>query len=244
VAREYWQAMIIGNTVDQRQPRCLKSNRNRPKGGNISVWGQSADTVVADNSQFDTDGIVFEQKYGADDAACPECRALTSMPAFLEIRNNLIVGEYDWASACSLSGITGSYSASPGPNSTPPLLSFGVSISHNRIEHADSLYGGAISLVPTWFSGPPGHARALLQGVIIDHNVIQNVAGPGPRAACGYAQDGRYGIYLHGERHVEGTVLYRNACEDVTNPLRDNGVHTTRLCDIRDAKSCECRNGN
>jgi hypothetical protein len=244
VAREYWQAMIIDNAVDQRKPLCLKSNRTRPKGGNISVWGQNADTVVEGNHQFDTDGIVFEQRYGADDAACPDCKTMTSMPAFLEIRNNLIEGEYDWASACSLSGITGSYSASPSPHSLPPLLGVGISISHNRITHADSLHGGAISIVPTWFSGPPGYGRPLLEGLTIHHNLIQNISGPAPRADCGYAQGGRYGINLQGEKYVDGTVLYRNVCVDVTNPLRDHGVRTKRLCDIGDAKSCECTNGN
>jgi len=245
VAREYWQAMILGNVVDQRKPLCLKSNRTRPKGGNISVWGESADSVVEGNRQYDTDGIVFEQGYGAFDSACADCKAWTSMPSYLEIRDNWIEGEYDWASACSLSGITGSYAASPSPHALPPLLSFGVSVSHNRIMHADGLRGGAISIAPTWFRGPAGYTRPLLEGLTVDHNLIQGVSGAPPQPACGYSQDGRYGIDLQGDdRYIDATVLYRNVCEDVSVPLRDHGVHTKRLCDSQDTKSCECINRN
>jgi hypothetical protein len=245
VAREYWQAMVLGNVIDQRKPLCLKSNRTRPKGGNISVWGESADSVIEGNRQYDTDGIVFEQGYGAFDSACADCKAWTSMPSYLEIRNNWIQGEYDWASACSLSGITGSYAASPSPHALPPLLSFGVSVSHNRVMHADGLRGGAISIAPTWFRGPTGYARPLLGGVIVDHNLIQGVSGAPPRPACGYSQDGRYGVDLQGDdRFIDGTVLYRNVCEDVGIPLRDHGVHTKRVCDQPGPKSCECTTRN
>ncbi len=244
VAREYWQTMIIGNTVDQRKPLCLKSNRTRPKGGNITVWAQSADTVVEGNRQFDTDGIVFQQGYGADDATCADCRTWTAIPSFLEVRDNLIDGEYDWNSACSLSGIMGSYAASPSPHEPLPLLSFGVSIAHNRIAGADGLNGGAISIVPTWFTGPPGYARPLLEGLSIHHNEIRNIAGTPPQAACGYVQDGRYGIALQGERQIEGTVLYANTCENVTNPLRDRASRTQRACGAHETNSCECAFGN
>jgi hypothetical protein len=240
ISRQYWQTLIVGNTVDQRKPLCQKSNRTRPKGGNISVWGQNSDVVVEGNRQFDTDGIIFEQRYGAEDAACPACRTMTSMPAFLEIRNNLIDGEYDFDSACSLSGIEGSYSASPSPHSEPPVLNFGVSISYNRIVHADSLYGGAISIVPTWFTGPPGYRKPLLDDLAIHHNLISDISGPAPRAGCNYVQTGRFGIALHGERIVDGTVLYGNVCNNVAAPLRDRGAHTLRLCDKPGAHLCEC----
>jgi hypothetical protein len=244
VAREFWQTMIIGNNVDQRKPLCLKSNRTRPRGGNISVWGQSADTVVEGNHQFDTDGIVFQQGYGAEDAACADCRTWTSIPSFLEIRNNSIDGEYDWNSACSHSGIMGSYGASPSPHAPPPLLSFAVSIAHNRIASADGLTGGAISIVPTWFSGPPGYENPLLEGLAIHHNEIRNISGTPPQAACGYVQDGRYGIVLQGDRHIDGTVLYANTCENVMKPLRDNAFRTKRECGSHLANSCECTFGN
>jgi hypothetical protein len=239
VARTFWQTLIVANTIDQRKPPCLKSNRTRPKGGNISVWAQTTDSVIDGNRQFDTDGILFQEAYGAD-LLCPACAAGTSIPSFLEIRNNLIDGEYQWDSACSLSGIMGSYAATPNPRSSPPPLSFGVSISHNRILHADSLYGGAINIVPTWYRGPPGYAKPLVAGITIHHNEIRDIAGPAPRSACGYAQTGRFGIDIQGDRFVDGTVLYKNSCENVATPLWDRGVHTHRLCDQSTALSCEC----
>lgn len=240
VGRTFWQTLIVANTIDQRKPPCLKSNRTRPKGGNISVWAQATDSVVEGNRQFDTDGIVFQEQYGADDASCPACVAGTSIPSFLEIRNNLIDGEYQYDSACSLSGIMGSYAATPSPRSSPPPLSFGVSISHNRISHADSLYGGAINIVPTWYRGPPGYAKPLVAGIVIHHNEIRDIAGAVPRSACDYHQTGRFGIDIQGDRFVDATVLYKNSCENVTTPLLDRGVHTRRLCDQSTALSCEC----
>ena len=240
VARTFWQTFIVANTIDHRKPPCLKSNRTRPKGGNISVWAQATDSVVEGNRQFDTDGIVFQEGYGADDASCPVCGAGTSIPSFLEIRNNLIEGEYAWDSSCSLSGIMGSYAATPSSHAPPPLLSFGVSISHNRISHADSLYGGAINIVPTWYRGPPGYRKPLVAGIIIDHNEIRDIAGPAPRTACDYVQTGRFGIDIQGDHFVDATVLYKNTCENVATRLLDQGVHTRRICDQSTAHSCEC----
>jgi hypothetical protein len=242
VARTFWQTLIVGNTIDQRKPPCLKSNRTRPKGGNISVWAQSTDSVVAGNRQYDTDGIVFQEGYGADESGCAVCGRGTTIPSFLDIRANLIAGEYAWESSCSLSGIMGSYAAAPNTQSLPPPLSFGVSISHNRIVHADSLYGGAINVVPTWYRGPPGYEGPLLSGLMIDHNEIDDVAGAPPRTECDYPQKGRYGIALQGEHYVAATVLYANRCDAVATPLEDQGVHTRRLCDAAPANSCECAN--
>jgi hypothetical protein len=240
VARTFWQTLIVANTVDQRKPPCLKSNRTRPKGGNISVWAQTTDSVVAGNRQYDTDGIVFQEGYGADEAGCAACGTWTSIPSFLDIRANLIEGEYAWESSCSLSGIMGSYAAAPAAHSLPPPLSFGVSISHNRITHADSLYGGAIDVVPTWFRGPPGYEGPLVSGLMIDHNEIRDVAGAAPRTECDYPQKGRYGIALQGEHYVAATVLYANRCDEVAIPLEDRGVHTRRICDGARSDSCEC----
>jgi hypothetical protein len=232
--------MIVGNTVDHRSPPCLKSNRTRPKGGNISVWAQSSDTVVDGNRQYDADGIVFQQEYGADETGCPVCGAGMSIQSFLEIRNNVILGEYDWSSSCSLSGIMASYAAAPNTKVLPPPLSFGVSISHNWIVHADSLYGGAIAVVPTGSRGPPGHDRPLLSGIVIDHNDIRSVTGRLPRVECGYPQDHRSGIALQGHFYVRSTLLYRNHCQDVSKPLEDFGTQTIRLCEGAAADSCEC----
>jgi hypothetical protein len=243
VARQYWQTIIVGNRIDQRSPPCTKANRTRPKGGVITVWAETTDSVVAGNRQFDTDGIIFQQQYVADDRSCPTC-AYEAMPAFLAIRGNTLDGEYDWHSACSLSGIMGSYAASPTPRSPPPGLSFGVSISHNRIRHADGLYGGAIDVGPTWYEGPPGYSKALVKGLVVDHNEIRQISGAPPAAACGYTQTKRSGIHLQGGSHLDSTVLYMNTCDDVSSPLIDRGAHTLVDCSTVPPNSCECGRTN
>ncbi len=240
IAREFWQVYVVDNTIDQRRPLCQKSNRTRPKGGAITVWAQTSDSVVEGNQQFDTDGISFQQAYGADEQGCAECAAGADLQSFLEIRGNRIDGEYDWDSACSISGITASYAASPSPRSPPPLLSTGVSISHNTILHADGLRGGAITVLPTWYSGPSGYAKPLIQNLLIHHNRIVNVDGAQSRNACNYESAGRIGIRIQGSRSVEGTVLYMNDCENVSRPLADGGSHTLALCDKSPMHSCEC----
>ncbi len=241
IAREFWQTLILANHIDQRRAPCRKANRSRPKGGNISVWAQSSDSVVAGNEQYDTDGILFQQAYGAQDPSCKECETLTVMPTSLDIRDNLIDGEYDWSSACSLSGIMGSYAVAPSARFAPPILNAGVSISHNRITHADGLYGGAIGIIPTWHRGPPGGRKPLVSGLVIHHNVITHITGPAPRAQCGYAQSFRAGIHLSGRDHLDATVLYMNRCEDVAKPLLDEASHTQAVCDMQSPHSCECR---
>lgn len=244
VTRQFWETFVVANHIDQRTPECRKTNRTRPKGGVITVWAQSTDSVIDGNQQFDTDGILFQQAYVARDPSCPTCDASDSMPAFLEIRNNLIDGEYDWGSACSLSGIMGSYGASPTPDSPPPPLSFAVSISHNRIHHADGLYGGAINIGATWYEGPAGYAKALVAGVAIDHNEITQISGGAPLIACHYDQKSRVGIHLRGHAHQDSTVLYMNICKDVSKPLFNEAAHTLRICDRSPTASCECGSAN
>ncbi len=243
VGREYWQTFIVGNMIDQRRPLCTKNNGNSPKGGGIVVWMQNTDSVVEANKQYDTDGIVFVQRYIAAERSCATCTEDTIIPSFLDIRGNLIDGEYDWDSACSVSGIMGTYGASPTPRSPPPLLDVAVSISHNRIIHADALDGGAIDIVPSWYQGPAGYARPLVSGLMIDHNDISRISGPPPRSACNYRQDDRIGIHLQGyqgHKNVDATVLYMNRCEDVKSRVADHAAHTIPLCDQSENDSCEC----
>ncbi len=243
IAREFWQVYVVGNTVDQRKPLCTKANITRPKGGAISIWGESSDVAVEGNRQFDTDGIIFQQQYGAEEPGCGECRSETTIPSFLEIRGNLIDGEYDWDSACSISGIMGSYAAAPNRRLVPPLLSVGVSISHNDIVHADGLGGGAITIQPTWYRGPSGYAKPLVEGILIDHNRVAAVSGTWARAACGYPSSRRVGIRLAGGTNVAATVLYKNSCDDVALPFMDEAVRTILVCDRSPANSCGCLRG-
>ena len=85
---------------------------------------------------------------------CPDCTILGFFNFFLEIRDNVIDGEYDWGNDCSRSGIGLGVAAAPWDGAPPPTVGFGNSISHNTIRHADEQYGGAIAQVNTWYAGP------------------------------------------------------------------------------------------
>jgi hypothetical protein len=241
IAREFWQTYTVGNTVDHRRPLCAKSNRGRPKGGVIGLWAQTADSVVEGNRQYDTDGILLQQAYSAVDPACKTCASATNFQTFVEIRGNTVDGEYRWDSACSLSGILGSYAASPTPRSPPPVLSYGVSISHNTIARADGDRGGAIDFLSTWYKGPAPYRWPLVDNLLVHHNTLRDIDGAPPRDQCGYHQTERIGIKLDGPDNVVRTVLYANICEHVAKPLSDLGSGTVRVCaDDPGAESCEC----
>jgi hypothetical protein len=95
VGREYWQVYAIDNEIDHRQPLCLKSNRSRHDGGGIVLWAQSADSVIEGNRQYDSDGILLQENYGLPKRPCQDCNMESFFQYFLEIRNNIIDGEYD-----------------------------------------------------------------------------------------------------------------------------------------------------
>lgn len=240
IGREFRQVLVIANHIDHRSPRCLKSNLTGPKGGGIAIAGPSADSVIEGNSQFDSDGIYFNQSYATRTPSCTWCDNVTTFQTGLEIRGNLIDGEYDWTSDCSFSGIMATFGSSPTPESPPPLGNFGVSISHNNVAHADGLGGGAIDFALSWYSGPPPGRWPYLQNALIFHNEIRDVAGSVPRPSCHYAPADRAAIRLGGNENVRDTVLYANRCRRVDHRLVDSGRHTTRLCRIAGEESCEC----
>jgi hypothetical protein len=241
VARQFWQTYVVGNEITQATPPCRKSNLNGPKGGEITMWATSADSVIDANRQFDTSGIGFTQGYSVHAPSCPTCKSHSGVQTALEIRGNQVHGEYDWSSSCSLSGIHGTFGASPTPEAPPPIVSFGVQVSRNVIEHSDGLHGGAIDIVPTWHRGPEPIRWPLIDNLILSHNVIRDIDGPAPREACRYAQRGRTGIRIEGAGDVIGTVLYKNSCERVGTALVDGGVGTTRVCETAADNSCECQ---
>jgi hypothetical protein len=119
-------------------------------------------------------------------------------------------------------------------------VGIGISIAHNRIIGADGLYGGAIDLTATWYLGPPPGHWQLFQSVVIQHNSLENIDGPGPRRACRYGQKSRAGIRLDGVDNIRNTVLYGNRCQRVPTPLIDGGKDTVRLCTSASEGSCEC----
>lgn len=241
VGREFWQVYTVDNFVDQRQPLCQKTNSFRPKGGLIGLWAQTADSAVEGNRQYDTDGINLQQHYTvANDPACIGCGSGTFFQNFVEIRGNIIDKEYRWDTDCSWSGIRGSIGASPTPTSTPPVLGYGVSISHNTITQADALRGGAISLAVSWHTGPPPYNWRLVENTLIHHNHIRDLAGSPPLNACDHAQSTRVGINLYNPV-VWRSVLYANTCDNVAKPLNDLGTSTQRVCSGNvPSNSCEC----
>lgn len=239
VGREFWQVYTVANESDQRTPLCQKANLNFPSGGQINYWTPTADSVIDGNKQYDTGGIVFKVNYNAAAPNCHDCGNWVEFQAGLEIRNNLIQGEYDWNSDCSRSGINASMGLAPIPDSTPPLLGIGLSIAHNRIVHADGLRGGGIDFAVSWHMGPPPGRWQILQSVVIQHNSLEDIDGPAPRPVCRTGQEQRVAIRLEGQDSLRNTVLYANRCQKVSLPLFDAGKNTVRLCDGA-ADSCGC----
>lgn len=241
VGRQYWQVYTVANDVDQSSPPCTKANLSGPSGGQIAHWAQTADSVIEGNRQKDTSGIQFQQAYSIKAASCAECGNSMMFQTALEIRGNTVDGEYAWLSDCSESGITGSYAASPTPESPPPVLSFGVSISHNTLSRADGFRGGAVDITSSWFRGPPPDDWPLVQNMLIFGNVIRDISGPPPVPLCRRPMRARIGIRLDGPGNIRDAVLYDNACERVDTALDDKGTRTARICSSSQQDRCECR---
>ncbi len=240
VGREFWQVYTLDNHIDHRQPLCRKSNRSKPAGGEIVLWAQSADSVIAGNSQHDADGILIQQAYIAPERPCKSCAMASFFQAFLEIRDNEIDGQYDWTSNCSSSGIIAGIAASDRGDPLPPTVGFGVHIAYNRIRQAVAPQGAAIDIVDTWEAGPAPHAWALSENLLVDHNGIADIPGTGARAACG-PRHARAGIGFPRPEIAWDTVLYANRCTNVAVPLvPGGGVRTHRLCPAAATPSCEC----
>ncbi len=212
-ARVFWQTYVVGNRIDHRAPPCLKSNRTAPKGGSIAIWAQTSDSVVANNQQFDTDGIVFHQSYAP---------GATSFNAFLEIRNNELRGEYDRTRDAADSGIRGPHGAAR--DAPPPVESFGVTIAHNVIDGADATGGAGIHVPLSWYDGPAPHGWPLLDRLLIYGNSIRAT---------------RLGIEIPVRAQVRRAVLHANKCEAVRSGARVSGA--TALCVTPAPDSCECR---
>jgi hypothetical protein len=246
IGREYWQLYVVGNQVDNRQPLCQKSNRSRRVGGVVGLWAQTADTVIAGNHQYDSDGIFVQQNYAfvrqnfeAAERPCADCTMMGFFNFFLEIRDNVVDGEYDWTNDCSRSGIGAGVAAAPGGDGPPPTVGFGVSISHNTIRHADEQYGGAIAQVNTWFAGPEPHRWPLSDNLLIHHNSIADIDGARALALCGTSHP-RMGIAFPGPEIVWRTVLYANSCKNVSMPIGGGGTDTVKVCPSSATDSCEC----
>jgi len=246
VTRQHWQVAIVGNSIDHRRPACRKSNLTGPNGGVIALWTPSADLAVEGNRQWDTSGILFNNGYSATTPSCPQCGSNSFTTTALEIRGNLLDGEYDWSSDCSNGGIYATLGASPTPESPPPVSGFGISISHNIVIHADAYRGGGIDTPWTWHTGPPPGNWAFIENLLIFHNELRDQEGPPPAASCHRGQRVRSAIHLEGHENRENirySVLYGNHCERVTRPLVDEGLGTVKVCGTLSAGNCECPDG-
>jgi hypothetical protein len=229
----------LDNRVDNRQPLCQKSNRSRRVAGMIGLWAQSADSVIAGNHQYDSDGIFVQQVYVVPEHPCPDCTMQGYFHSFLEIRSNVVDGEYDWANDCSTSGIAIGIGSAAWGEMPPPTTGFGISISHNTIRHADAQYGGAIAQLDSWSAGPEPHRWPLSDNVLIHHNSIVDIDGARATPICGKTRP-RVGIGFPDPAIAWHTVLYANSCKNVSKPIGGGGIETVKVCPSSIPDSCEC----
>jgi hypothetical protein len=239
IGREYWQLYVLDNHIDNRQPLCQKSNRSRPVAGVIALWAQSADSVIAGNRQYDSAGIFVQQVYVTPEHPCADCTMQGYFHSFLEIRANVIDGEYDWTTDCSTSGIAIGMGAATWESVPPPTVGFGVSISHNTIRHADAQYGGAIAQLDSWSAGPAPYRWPLSDNLLIHHNSIANIDGARSMPVCGKSRP-RIGIAFPDPAIAWRTVLYANSCKNVSMPVGRGGIDTVKVCPSTAPDSCEC----
>jgi len=239
IGREYWQFYAVDNHIDNRRPLCQKSNRSRVAAGQIVWWAPSADSVIAGNHQYDSDGIFVQQNYLTPEHPCADCTMQGYFQSFLEIRDNTVDGEVAWDTDCSASGIEIGSAAAPWEKAAPPTVGFGVSISHNTIRHADGLHGGAISQLSSWIAGPEPHRWPLSENLLIHHNSIAEIDGPRAAPICG-ANHPRIGIAFPEPAIAWRTVLYANSCKRVSVPVGAGGMDTVKVCPSSAPDSCEC----
>jgi hypothetical protein len=237
VGREFWQTFVVANDIEHRSPPCRKSNLTGPHGGALVIWAPSADSVIESNRQRDSNGILFAQGYSLRAASCSFCRNSSLFQTALEIRNNVIDGEYDWSSDCGVSGIMASIGASPTPESTPPIVGFGISIAGNTISRADGLRGGAIDIAMTSQPGPAPGTWPLMQNLLIFHNQLRDIEGPPPRSNCHNGQRGRVGIRLEGNDNVRDSVIYANEYTHVDTIMNGSGKNTALISADRSGNS-------
>jgi hypothetical protein len=239
IGREYWQLYTVDNHVDNRQPLCQKSNRSRRVAGVIALWAQSVDSVIAGNHQYDSDGIFVQTVYVTPEHPCADCTMQGYFHSFLDIRANVVDGEYDWVNDCSASGIAVGLGAAPWGDATPPTVGFGISISHNVIRRADAQYGGAIAQLNSWLAGPEPHRWPLSDNMLIHHNSITDIDGARALPICGTSRP-RTGIAFPDPGIAWHTVLYANSCKNVSTPVGGGGVGTIKVCPSPAQDSCEC----
>jgi hypothetical protein len=257
VAKTLWQVYVVDNYVDQRTyddqgaPLCRKSNANKPAGGLIQLYGQTSDSVVEGNRQYDSGGINLSMGYTLNDptyATYPD----TKYQNFVEVRGNTLSGEYSYPSSCSLGGIQVEYSADPLAGYPPPLLGYGISISHNTVSQADGYNDGAIVFSRPWFGGPAPDVNGweAVESALVFANSISNIQLPLPGTASQWPSCAPQESRRIGENVWDGmvwhTVFAGNSCTNVANGpsgtdlFLDWGTKSQRVCSGAGGNSCEC----
>ena len=244
VGRLYWQVYTIANVVEQRAPPCLKSNRTRRAGGLITVYGQTTDSAVEGNTQFDTSGISVVHQFQLLDPAAGVSSPVSFVQSFNEVRRNLIDGTYDASDQTRQAeyGIAVTFAATPHTD-PPPILSYGLTIAHNSVLSAAGKIG-AISFNQGWYTGPPSRTFIGLTPwkladatLIFNNSIFDDVRSPARRIGIGISAG-------NPATPVEWrTVLYGNRCMGLSLPnqmLDDLGTQTVRHCPLLAENSCEC----
>lgn len=243
VGRIYWQTYTVGNSIDHRAPLCLKSNRTRPAGGVIVLYASTADSVVAGNVQFDTSGIQLSNIFQMRDRVAGIAFPSAFIQSSNEIRGNEINGAYDQSSdVLALHGISIGFGATPH-TVPPPIVSFGLSVSHNKIREVGGSKG-AIALNQGWYTGPesrvwPGITpwKLAMDTLLFQNSIVEGVYPKATPLGIGISA----GINT---TPVEWrSVIYGNSCGGSLlkhNGLVDLGTQTVVYCPHPTQGSCEC----
>jgi hypothetical protein len=225
VSKSFWQAYVLDNSIDTRG--CTRTNANgRLRAGEITIWAQTSDSVVAGNAQYESDGIVlYGGLHGRSASIAVPTRA--HLQYFVDVRNNRIFDEYDYR--FDRPELVGSYSGVALRHWTlggvdEGFVCYGNTISHNTVWHADGASGGGISLARAfWHSETPAHPQ--ISSTIVQRNHVEDlphVPGEDP------GQD-RIGLVI-ADPWVHDTVVFENeiaGCAD--GDFRDLGEDTTEL---------------
>ena len=237
VTRQFWQSYIVDNQIDIRG--CQKQNPDWPKSGEITIWAQTSDSAIEGNAQYESDGIKIFAGHSIYEPPPPPTPQEPNPPDvprrvhfayFLDVRSNTILDEYSYDVSDvnqngSFSGIELLYWTLTGRQAAQ--VSYGVSLAHNTVAHADGPYGGAIALTPAFFgaSSPPSTA-VQLRSTVVHHNLLRDVQCSTP--TCVDPVPPRVAINIH-DGYVYDTVLYKNSIVNCRLDLIDNGTHTTRV---------------
>jgi uncharacterized repeat protein (TIGR01451 family) len=244
---------MADNLVDNQTPLCTQANADndtpeKPSPGVISYYGATASSVMEGNEQHATGGIIIN------------AHSHTGFQSFIDVRANVIDGEYMWGNACSGGGIVTPLTAPSNIEAT--VASYGTSIDHNIISQSDGIWGGAIDYAQTGTMGTTAGSWRISDSNLVFKNTISEhgTAAVANSTYCGgsaygsYTYSGRIGVNLIGHDSDSGfyhlpwrTVLYGNSCDVTTTdsspavPMDDNGTGTQRYCPSGAvAGSCEC----